>query len=834
MEKRATDDRQTRQPAKSAHALISRRCVNDCVFCAVAEKRRGRMFPDPEEIFAFIDESAAAGTTEFVFSGLGEPTLDEHFEEYLEHAAGRGFRHLCLFTNCYDLSREKAERWYGHGLDTVLVSVHGLEPGHDRNVGRHGSYREAIAGVEIFTTVGYRVSVNTCLTRYNLGEIEGLIEELARYPLRAHSLSFPEWSGNALRDHEPLATYEEVTRMALDLPAFDSIQQRTYFENIPYCLVRRPTLELHKRNPTYLLEGGGKKEFRPDTGRVFPERCRAVGCRLLPVCPGFEERYIRVRGWGSVPEMVDEFLDSGHSRSLQRKKRSQRRSTNQETSETGPSLCAILKPVAACNGACTYCSSHSEADGTGAGRNTGGRMSVEDAVTGCRRLTGYARGQNLGTLTLLWHGGEPMLSGVDFYRRVLSELAGLSDGEQRELRIKNLMQTNLTLLDDEWIDLFRRYEVGLSSSVDPLLPDLRRYATGGPMFPDWIRNYTKAVKAGLSVGVVFTVSSAHRGMAQKLYRFVRNLGDVAGRPVNLRLNPLYPEGRASSGQARDLAADAELYGEFLVQFREEWVRDGRPFPAMPFIDLEKPGRRSCEFSRNCGGSFIGVGPDGRMARCGRYDRREFLKRFGKLSGAAAGALVGSSFLFQGCDELLDDLAQYADGTDGSDGSGDGVDIDTSSGDGSSFSEAIYFRMNTDVEVSMSEFGLTDVFYKFGVTEEDDYQLSFPTAGYEGYVYFYLYDEDETELTYGDVYELDEKTSGFQDLSPGMYYIEFVCDNGVIDFTFRVEEVPAYSDYSDWSDGVWTDYSDWSAWSDTAWHDAYSDWNDFWANWIDSW
>ena len=118
---------------RTAHALISGRCVNDCLFCAVAAKRRNQLFPQKKEVIRFIRNVAEDGSQRMVFSGLGEPTLDPHFEEYLNVAAEMGFKSICLFTNGYGLDREKAEKWRAVGLTEIMLSIHGVQQTHDRD-----------------------------------------------------------------------------------------------------------------------------------------------------------------------------------------------------------------------------------------------------------------------------------------------------------------------------------------------------------------------------------------------------------------------------------------------------------------------------------------------------------------------------------------------------------------------------------------------------------------------------------------------------------------------------------------------------------------------------
>ena len=79
---------------KSAHVLISKKCVNDCVFCATSDKRENLLFVEKDDMVAYMKRMSAAGISDLIFSGVAEPTLDENFEFYLEtvrSGPGRGF-----------------------------------------------------------------------------------------------------------------------------------------------------------------------------------------------------------------------------------------------------------------------------------------------------------------------------------------------------------------------------------------------------------------------------------------------------------------------------------------------------------------------------------------------------------------------------------------------------------------------------------------------------------------------------------------------------------------------------------------------------------------------
>lgn len=184
-------------------------------------------------------------------------------------------------------------------------------------------------------------------------------------------------------------------------------------------------------------------------------------------------------------------------------------------------------------------------------------------------------------VVMAWQGGEPTMMGLDFFRRAIE----LQEQYRRPgQRILNTLQTNGTLLDDEWGAFLKEHDflVGISIDGPPAMHDTYRVDKGG-------KPTSHRVLKGLQVlkdhGVA--VNGDHGG---EVYRYLRDgpgASFVQFIPIVERATPetlqIADEGWGSGVHGRPLyVQDGSLvthrsvspgqYGRFLVEVFEEWVR----------------------------------------------------------------------------------------------------------------------------------------------------------------------------------------------------------------------------------------------------------------------
>jgi uncharacterized protein len=133
----------------------------------------------------------------------------------------------------------------------------------------------------------------------------------------------------------------------------------------------------------------------------------------------------------------------------------------------------IMKIHSRCNLSCTYCYVYESIDQSW--RQQPVTMSAQTAGQVAYRIDEHARRHGLDTIEVVLHGGEPLLAGPEVVQDVLDAVRGALPGAQF------LVQTNGILLDEGFLELFRRYgvRVGVSIDGDAAATDRhRRYASG--------------------------------------------------------------------------------------------------------------------------------------------------------------------------------------------------------------------------------------------------------------------------------------------------------------------------------------------------------------------
>jgi len=253
---------------------------------------------------------------------------------------------------------------------------------------------------------------------------------------------------------------------------------------------------------------------------------------------------------------------------------------SKESSAQGIHL--VAKPIGpVCNLNCEYCFYLEKKALFGSGEQY--RMS--DKVLSAF-IINYITSQPTPVVEFLWQGGEPTLLGIDFFKRVLDFQKRFSGGKT----ITNALQTNGTLLTDEWCLFLRenKFLVGISLDGPKEINDrYRRDRQGNGSYDRVMRGLRLLQKYKVEYNVLACVARETAAYPLEVYRFFRDAGvefiqftpiaermpDTQSAKIGLHLAaPAALDGRNEATEVTHWSIIPEAYGDFLITIYEEWVR----------------------------------------------------------------------------------------------------------------------------------------------------------------------------------------------------------------------------------------------------------------------
>lgn len=271
-------------------------------------------------------------------------------------------------------------------------------------------------------------------------------------------------------------------------------------------------------------------------------------------------------------------------------------------------LYVMLKPTGAhCNLACKYCY-YLEKNKL---YPTAQRHLMSDEML--EQFTReYIEAQTMSQVLFTWHGGEPLLRSIDFYRKALSLQQKYAGGRH----IDNVIQTNGTLLTDEWCEFFAQNHWLVGISIDGPQPDHDHYrltAAGKPSWKKVMQGIKLLKKHGVEWNAMAVVNAYNANHPLEFYRFFKENGCQF-----LQFTPIverqtrHEDGRTLASLAdkneiplSEASVTPEQWGYFLCAIFDEWVRKdvGKIFVEIFDCTLANwmgisPG--ICAYSKECG------------------------------------------------------------------------------------------------------------------------------------------------------------------------------------------------------------------------------------------
>jgi len=295
----------------------------------------------------------------------------------------------------------------------------------------------------------------------------------------------------------------------------------------------------------------------------------------------------------------------------------------------------VIKPTHRCNLRCRYC------------YNDDVRQPIMTLGT-MRRVVAetIAYASTLGrqvNVDFIWHGGEPMTVGIDFYRAAMEAQRAVPDG----LRCANSIQTNGTLLDKEWVSFFKENDFDVSLSIDgpEHINDRTRVDSKDRSSYGQVMQGIKLLRAaGIPHGVCVVISRANKDNTDEIFEF------LAREKLCFNVIPLTLSGRAFDAFDKIGLAAGE-YAEAWIRLYDRWFysQDDAYVQCTDFVRKSRAiliGRPTdCIGQRQCATHHISTDPEGYVYPCATLSNDRGMS-YGCITEAPLAELVKSDLAFE--------------------------------------------------------------------------------------------------------------------------------------------------------------------------------------------
>jgi len=300
-----------------------------------------------------------------------------------------------------------------------------------------------------------------------------------------------------------------------------------------------------------------------------------------------------------------------------------------------PEFQVFLKPVGpACNLDCSYC--YYQGKTWLSGKVNQGYMAHDLLETYIRQ---HMEASSEPVIPFSWHGGEPLLAGLDFYRKVV---ALQKKWKPAGRTVINGIQTNGTLLDESWVVFLAEESFILGISMDgpeDLHNRFRRTKDGQGTFQKVLHGYDLAILHGIDPEILCVLNAENVQHPLRVYRYFKKLG-----ARTMTFLPLVEHRPGNAGGVSGRSVNPLDFGTFLCTVFDEWLaHDIGKVKIQVFEEALRTAFKQdhtlCIFKPVCGGVPV-VELNGDLYSCDHYvDDRH---RIGNINDKSLKELLNSA------------------------------------------------------------------------------------------------------------------------------------------------------------------------------------------------
>jgi len=292
---------------------------------------------------------------------------------------------------------------------------------------------------------------------------------------------------------------------------------------------------------------------------------------------------------------------------------------------------SMVKPIgSACNLDCSYCYYLDKAPTIYGDHQPVMSMELLEEYT-----RQYIEANEVPEVTFVWHGGEPLMAGLEYYRKAIGFQQKYAGGKT----IINTLQTNGTLLNADWCRFFHDHNFLIGISIDgprDIHDAFRVNKAGRPTFDKVMAGISQMVQYKVEYNTLSVINIKSEGRGAEVYRFLKSVGSRFMQflpavehvlpAVNGKRPVIVKPGTQGSVMA-PWSVSAPGYGRFMTDIFDEWVLSDVGTYFVQAFDMTlaqwvgvKPGL--CIYSETCGDAVV-VEHNGDVYSCDHFVYPEF-------------------------------------------------------------------------------------------------------------------------------------------------------------------------------------------------------------------
>lgn len=273
-------------------------------------------------------------------------------------------------------------------------------------------------------------------------------------------------------------------------------------------------------------------------------------------------------------------------------------------------MLVIIKPTHQCNLRCSYCYVDNNL------KDKKEMFSLDFARHMIDEIYSYAIEKSITNITLLWHGGEPLLWTNKNYENIFQYCEKVFNDS---FKIRHSIQTNLTLINNEYIDIFKKFDVSVGFSLDGFgeINDKTRYFQNKKgSFAKIFEKIELCKSLNFKICAVVVASSKNINYINEIYSFMNEHN------ISFKINPIFKSGEAEDS-FNEYGITTYQYQTCMIELFDLWTNEKKTNVDISLFseiasNLATNNPALCNFKEDCQQNVFSIFANGDIYPCGRF------------------------------------------------------------------------------------------------------------------------------------------------------------------------------------------------------------------------